>query len=327
MTETQPIIVNLPSPPPEKRGWPWTLTAEENLAGKNDINWPRISVVTPSYNQGEFIEETIRSVLLQGYPNLEYIIIDGGSTDGSVEIIRKYEPWLAYWVSEPDAGMYDAINKGFARATGDIMAWSNTDDVYLPHALRTMGTVFEELPEVEWLTSLWKVQWDENSREINRYKVKGFSRKAFYRGRNLLGSNKYASFMIQQQSTSWRKTLWKRAGGRVDDGLDLAGDFELWARFFKFADLYALDKPLGVFRFQPDQKTATQSQEYLREAEEAFKFYRGRHPSAIEGWLRSRVLARIPSSYLQYCPGGAYTAHILQRGARGGWQIQKRRFM
>lgn len=104
--------------------------------------WPRVSIVTPSYNQGQFIEETIRSVLLQGYPNLEYIIIDGNSTDNSVEIIQKYAPWLTYWVSEPDRGQSHAINKGLARATGAIFNWLNSDDQLKPGALAELARVW-----------------------------------------------------------------------------------------------------------------------------------------------------------------------------------------
>ena len=115
-----PTINELPSPPPGKRGWPWTEDSPQLPDTMPDGSpWPKISIVTPSLNQGPFIEETIRSVLLQGYPNLEYIIMDGGSTDESIEIIKKYEPWLAYWESEPDRGQSHAINKGFQRASGD----------------------------------------------------------------------------------------------------------------------------------------------------------------------------------------------------------------
>src|SRR5579859_3708649 len=100
---------------------------------------PRISIVTPSFNQRAFLEETIRSVLDQRYPNLEYVIIDGGSTDGSVDIIRKYERHLAFWVSEPDGGQYDAINKGFAHTTGELLGWLNADDKYLPWSFSTLA--------------------------------------------------------------------------------------------------------------------------------------------------------------------------------------------
>ena len=109
--------------------------------------WPKVSIVTPSYNQGRFIEECIRSVLLQGYPNLEYIIIDGGSTDQSVEIIKKYEPWLAYWESEPDRGQSHAINKGLLKSTGQLFNWHNSDDVLTPNSLSTMAAAMVEYPQ------------------------------------------------------------------------------------------------------------------------------------------------------------------------------------
>lgn len=126
-------ISDLPSPPDSKTGWPWTVSSTklpEKMADLSD--WPLITIVTPSYNQGEFIEQTIRSVLLQGYPNLEYIIIDGGSTDNTVDILKKYQDYINYWVSEPDQGQSHALNKGFCKATGDLIGWQNSDDYYAP---------------------------------------------------------------------------------------------------------------------------------------------------------------------------------------------------
>jgi glycosyltransferase involved in cell wall biosynthesis len=130
-----PSLKDLPSPSPGKTGWPWTEESSQLSGVMSDgTPWPQISIITPSYNQGIFIEETIRSVLLQGYPDLEYIVIDGGSTDNSVEIIRKYERYLACWVSKADRGQADAINKGFAMASGKILAWINSDDIYTKNA-------------------------------------------------------------------------------------------------------------------------------------------------------------------------------------------------
>src|SRR5215831_2991084 len=121
-----PTLAELPPSPPTKTGWPWTVETPLLPSLRADgTSWPRVSVVTPSYNQGQFIEETIRSVLLQGYPDLEFIIIDGGSSDQTLDIIRKYARWLAYWISEKDRGQSDAINKGFSKSTGRILNWLN----------------------------------------------------------------------------------------------------------------------------------------------------------------------------------------------------------
>ena len=126
------MIDQLPAPPKGKKGWPWTVQTDlPKETMPNGEPWPRISLVTPSYNQGRYIEETIRSVLLQNYPNLEYVIIDGGSTDETLAILQKYEHWLTYWASEPDHGQSHAINKGFQRCTGTILNWLCSDDILL----------------------------------------------------------------------------------------------------------------------------------------------------------------------------------------------------
>ena len=162
-----PTLTELPPPPPGKTGWPWTEESPQlpdtmpipptgslrpcsGQAGQV-APWPRVSIVTPSYNQGQFIEESIRSVLLQGHPDLEYIIIDGGSTDGSVEIIRKYEKWLAYWVSEPDRGQSHAINKGLERGTGQLFNWHNSDDVLTPNSLATTAAAMVNHPDASYV--------------------------------------------------------------------------------------------------------------------------------------------------------------------------------
>lgn len=134
MSGITPILSDLPPPPPGRTGWPWTETTPAEPDGEHRAR-PRITIITPSFNQAAFIEETIRSVLLQGYPNLEYIVVDGGSSDGTVDILKKYSPWIFHWVSEPDCGQSDAINKGLARATGEWVNWLNSDDFLMPGAL------------------------------------------------------------------------------------------------------------------------------------------------------------------------------------------------
>ncbi|MGV3532725.1 MAG: glycosyltransferase family 2 protein, partial [Chthoniobacteraceae bacterium] len=144
-----------------------------------------ISIVTPSYNQAPFLEQCMLSVLQQPHQPLEYIVMDGGSKDGSVEIIQRHADRLAAWVSEPDGGQYDAINKGFARSTGEIMSWLNSDDQLTPWALSIVADIFESCPEVEWLTTLSQIRWDAHGRAVRCLPQGGFSRAGFLAGENL----------------------------------------------------------------------------------------------------------------------------------------------
>jgi len=152
-----PILAELPPPPLGKIGWPWTEDSSQLPDRMPDGRpWPKISIVTPSYNQGQFIEETIRSVLLQGYPNLEYLIVDGNSTDQSRDIIKKYGKYLLYWISEPDKGQADAINKGIAQITGNIFTYINSDDSLTPNALLKVASYFIDHPESSSLRGGYK---------------------------------------------------------------------------------------------------------------------------------------------------------------------------
>jgi len=203
---------------------------------------PRISLVTPVYNSAKYIEQTIQSVLSQNYPNLEYFIIDGGSTDGTLDIIRKYESQISGWVSEPDKGMYDALNKGYARTSGEVMGWISATDQLHTGGLAVVGSVFRDLREVEWITGR-PTGFNEEGMTTLVLDIPRWSRSRF-----LAGANRY----IQQESTFWRRNLWERAGSHMDSSRRNGADFELWVRFFRHAKLYPVDALIGGFRAHGD---------------------------------------------------------------------------
>lgn len=205
-------------------------------------SWPRIALVTPVFNAGKYIEATIRSVLAQDYPNLEYFVVDGGSTDGTLEIIRKYEGQISGWISEPDKGMYDALNKGFAQTAGEIMGWISATDVLQLGGLSVVGSVFQRFPEVDWITGR-PTHLNEAGMTIG---VAGIPRWSQWRF--LAGANR----TIQQESTFWRRSLWERAGGYVDASRRSSSDFELWVRFFRHAQIYSVDALIAGFRMHGD---------------------------------------------------------------------------
>lgn len=204
------------------------------------MSLPRITIVTPSYNQGQYIEETILSVLGQNYPNLEYIIIDGGSKDNSVEIIKKYADSLAYWVSEPDKGQSDAINKGLKKATGDIVAWLNSDDCYTPGTLLQVGQQFAANP--------------------NAGIVMGNVVNVAANGSESVYANQFepVDFMsrvaIHQPGVFWKRELNLRYG-YLDPSFYYLMDQELWVRLFFNTRCIAIDQPFARFRIHDEAKT------------------------------------------------------------------------
>lgn len=220
----------------------------------------KISIVTPSLNQAAFLEETIQSVINQHYPNLEYVVIDGGSTDGSVEIIKKYKKNLKYWVSEIDRGHGDALNKGFSHTTGEIMAWINSDDKYTPWAFKTVAEIFARHPDVMWITGLNSL-WNDKGAMIEATRVP----KNIYDFLN--GDYEW----VQQESVFWRRSLWERAGGYINDNYKLMIDGELWTRFFLHERLYLVDCILGGYRSHPDNRACHHADVVHQEMQQAIK--------------------------------------------------------
>jgi len=204
---------------------------------------PLVSIVTPSFNQARFLETTIRSVLAQDYPRLEYIIVDGGSTDGSLAIIERYADRLAWWVSEPDLGQTDAINKGFARARGEIFAWLNSDDTYLPHAVSEAVAYLQAHPEVGMVYGDANFI-DEHGRVIGRFNA----RQTDYR------RLRWGAVYIPQQAAFFRASLWRQVGP-LDPTFYFAMDYDLWVRIAALAPLRYHPRLWANFRLHSDAKT------------------------------------------------------------------------
>jgi GT2 family glycosyltransferase len=277
---------------------------------------PRITIVTPSRDQARFLEAAMRSVLDQGYANLEYMVVDGGSTDGSTDIIRRYESRLAWWRSAADEGPYAALNEAFDRSSGEILAWLNSDDMYCPWALRTVASIFAGRPEIEWLTTSSPIAWDSEG-FCELFPIRGISRESFLDGRHLPWAARSLG-AIQQESTFWRRSLWQRSGGQLRTRFSYAADFDLWSRFFQHAEVALVSSPLGGFR-QHEAQRSHHRDEYLAEARRALEEARtavGHRPRL------ARRLARLSPELAGYTAG--FVVRAVGGGAPGRWDLRRR---
>jgi glycosyltransferase involved in cell wall biosynthesis len=256
-----PTLAELPVPPRDKTGWPWTEETRFQVQGQSSNRLPRISVVTPSYNQVTFLEETIRSVLLQGYPDMEYIILDGGSTDGSVDIIRGYEKHLAYWACEKDKGASDAIRKGFSHATGTILAYLNSDDLYLPGSLKAIAeTMTDPAVDVVYGNMYW-IDTDG--------KVMGEQRQTPFMPMGYL----YGGSTLQQPATFWKKDLYVRCG-EMNPSYRFAFDTDLFVRFaLAGARFRHVNQFVASFRIHPASKSSNEPDICSRELQRLRQAY------------------------------------------------------
>jgi glycosyltransferase involved in cell wall biosynthesis len=252
-------LSGFPLPTVEKKRWP--LESPEKGDGLVPrLDWPKISIITPSFNQGHYIEETIRSVILQNYPNLEYIIIDGGSTDDTIPIIRRYEKWVSCWVSEPDRGQSHAINKGLALATGDWVAWLNADDVYLPGAFfKVANSASNKNESITWIVGT-TIYTNSELIETRRFVPSLYTtsrRDSHYKQSGWIDfvCTKCSGIALPQPSSFWKRSIVIEAGG-IDESLKYVMDHELYGRLaYHGYHPILLKDALTYFRKHPEQKS------------------------------------------------------------------------
>ncbi len=300
---------------------------------------PKISLVTPNYNYGHFIESTIRSVLDQGYENLEYVILDGGSTDGSQAIIERYADRLAHWRSRRDEGQYATITEGLNMTSGEVMGWINSDDMHFPWTLRAVGSIFAAFPDVDWISTLRPATWDYTGMCVEIQALPGFSREAYLDGRFLPGARIPGQWVsgrpigvIQQESTFWRRSLWEKVGAEVRREYGPAGDFDLWGRFYEHAELVGVAIPLGGFRGQYTQQSANIA-EYTEHGSRSLRDARARagwRPSLSRRVAASGPVRATPRLRAWALNGFGYTARLVRRtnpkGPEPGWELDGYRF-
>lgn len=281
----------------------------------NRSSWPKFSIVTPSYNQGQFIEAAIRSVLCQDYPHLEYIIIDGASTDESVKIIKKYSPCLAYWASEKDEGQADAIGKGFRHASGEILAYLNSDDVFMPYAFELVGKLFVQFPDVDWITAHSSFLIDEKVISPRRRHVDAFNQRLMRLGFN----TPWCLGIPQQVSTFWRRSLYEKAGGFMRKELCHGMAEDLWHRMSEHSAPVFLPACIALMRIHAGQKSYGKAPASLfGEIEDG---NRGFLPLALRRWMVHGMRTLGIRGLIRRFVWGGRAQQFMWSGKTGNWEI------
>jgi GT2 family glycosyltransferase len=264
LSRFQDVLPLLPQSPPGKVGWPWQPNSCSGATwDKNSYLPPRISIVTPSYNQGAFLEQTLRSVLLQGYPNLEYIVIDGGSDDESIQILEKYQQWLSYWHSACDHGQADALNQGFARATGSLAAWINSDDILLPGALWTLAAIHAEHPEAMLHGDVINLHADQG--QVWRITPKNVSFDA-------LREHWRHPVTWHQPGTFFPLSLLQQIGP-LDTTISNLFDLDFMCRALRVSSVIYCSYPVAAFRYHHQSKTLNDPSRWIREKQSVVQRY------------------------------------------------------
>jgi hypothetical protein len=259
----------------------------QNTAMSNTQTKIRISIVTPSFNQGSFLEDTIDSIISQNYPNLEYIIIDGASSDNSLDILNRYSERIDHCISEPDRGHWDALRKGFDLSTGEVMGWLNSDDMLTPWSLECVSQIFTMFPHVNWIQgipSFWNHFGQMTSTDNTIKNIYDF----------LNGDYQW----IQQESVFWRRSLWESSGARISNEYAFMVDGELWSRFFLHDKLYSVGCILAGYRMHGTNRAFIHAEKCHKEMKAIISTLRLQcSPATIKvaGHLRiSKKFCRLP---------------------------------
>jgi glycosyltransferase involved in cell wall biosynthesis len=215
---------------------------------------PSFSIVTPCYNQVDFVAATLQSVAQQNYPSLEYIVVDDGSTDGTSAVLRENEQSISRLITHPNQGFGQTLHDALNLCTGEVMAWINSDDCYLPGAFAAVAKAFTDCPEVDWLVGASLITYRDGS-PVAINAPAGFAKSLFFSGRYLGGHPGWSGAWIPQESVFWRRSLWEKAGARFLLERKQYGDFELWSRFWRHSELNLLPIPLAAYRHHADTYT------------------------------------------------------------------------